>query len=256
MNSIGSVSPWLLAFLGSSHFPSLGNALLQNGIEVRKVTTEAAMFAQAVNNPPPSLILLSASPNFEDITGICRSLKNNKSTENIPICVLLLSDANINRLEVFKSGVAEILKASWGDQELSLRLGRYFRDDNTRCSFANNTDLQQPLSQEQKLVWAAQQIVEFSSSGLPAQHDLVRLLGTTEYRLNVAFRNVLGLSVSEYLRIQTLRGALKLLEDKRLRVLEIAELCGYSDTASFTTAFRRVMGMPPTAYRKLGQYHN
>lgn len=250
MASIGLVGPWLLTCWGFSNFPSLEKELSQNRVTVRKAPTGAALLVQAENNPPPSLILLSAGYDLVSIIGICCALKKNKITENIPICVLLSGDVSVNRLEIFKSGVVEILEIPWGVQEINLRLSRYFRMDNAHCSYADGADLQPPLSQKQILVWAARQILEFSSGSLPTQRELARQLGTTEDRLNVAFRNVLGLSVYEYLRMQTLRGALRLLGDKRLRVLEIAELCGYSDTASFTTAFRKLMGMPPTAYRK------
>lgn len=64
------------------------------------------------------------------------------------------------------------------------------------------------------------------------------------------FKEVYGSSFYAYFRTYRLQIAERLLRDGRLSIAEIAGKVGYANPNKFTSAFRSVYGMPPTAYQK------
>jgi AraC-like DNA-binding protein len=63
------------------------------------------------------------------------------------------------------------------------------------------------------------------------------------------FRRNLGITFSEQLARLRVQEALRLLEEDRLKVAEIAYACGFNTPASLYRAFHRVTGSSPAAFR-------
>ncbi|OCC22590.1 hypothetical protein MB02_15795 [Croceicoccus estronivorus] len=80
--------------------------------------------------------------------------------------------------------------------------------------------------------------------------DLATLCGISTRHLMRAFRQSMDRSLAEY--IATLRAdrARALLRDETLSIAEIARELRFSRPAGFTTAFRRLTGLTPSAYRQ------
>lgn len=66
-----------------------------------------------------------------------------------------------------------------------------------------------------------------------------------------SFRRRYGCSPGQYLRRCRLEEAVRLLQDSRLGLAEIALRCGYVDQSHFSNAFRRAFGGTPAQYRGL-----
>jgi transcriptional regulator GlxA family with amidase domain len=85
---------------------------------------------------------------------------------------------------------------------------------------------------------------------LPELSELAKRVGTYRERLGQVFRARLGVSVFAYVRALRLERATALLRDTTLEVRDIAELVGFQNAGSFTTAFREATGATPTAFRE------
>lgn len=68
--------------------------------------------------------------------------------------------------------------------------------------------------------------------------------------LNVVFRTETGMTVKQYLIDRRLREAKRLLREPSVRVSEIAQRCGYSNSNYFAKAFKESTGMTPGEYRE------
>mgnify|MGYP005783001425 CR=1 FL=1 len=68
--------------------------------------------------------------------------------------------------------------------------------------------------------------------------------------LSRKFKQVMGVSYSEYLTKIRMRAALHLLANTRKKVSQIAQEVGFRSDNHFCKMFRQVMGMSPLAYRK------
>jgi len=64
------------------------------------------------------------------------------------------------------------------------------------------------------------------------------------------FRAQYGVPPIRWLAEQRIRRARRLLSERQLSVAQIAQKCGYSDIFSFSNAFKKAVGMSPTAYAK------
>jgi len=79
--------------------------------------------------------------------------------------------------------------------------------------------------------------------------DLARRMGMSESHLRARFRAEAGLSLGRYLRESRLRWAALGLKDQGWSVKEAAARAGYPDPFSFSRAFKRAMGFPPSQLR-------
>lgn len=64
------------------------------------------------------------------------------------------------------------------------------------------------------------------------------------------FNRTLGLAPMAYLSAWRMGLARRLIEDGELAIAEIAERVGYSSASTFTTAFTRHVGLPPSRYKR------
>lgn len=68
--------------------------------------------------------------------------------------------------------------------------------------------------------------------------------------LNAVFKQKVGLSLHSYLLQMRISSSVSLIECGEYSILEIAEMCGFSDANYFSKAFKRIIGCSPTAFRQ------
>jgi AraC-like DNA-binding protein len=83
----------------------------------------------------------------------------------------------------------------------------------------------------------------------PDLAELSRCIGRHPVQISRQFHRHFGCTIGEYIRRVRIARAQSLLRCRDLDVAEIALACGFSDQSHFTTAFRRLTGMPPKRYR-------
>ena len=69
-----------------------------------------------------------------------------------------------------------------------------------------------------------------------------------------AFKQSEGVSPYDYLLGCRVRRAQQLLAGTEMRLAEIAVACGFADQSHFTRTFRRLVGVPPSAYARADRY--
>jgi AraC-like DNA-binding protein len=81
--------------------------------------------------------------------------------------------------------------------------------------------------------------------------DLARKAGMSRRVLQRRFGVELGVTPSEYLLNARIRKASQMLRDPTIdvRILEVAESCGFEDSNYFSRCFRKIMGRTPREYR-------
>ncbi len=78
---------------------------------------------------------------------------------------------------------------------------------------------------------------------------LARLIGLSESRLKVRFRQEVGLPPGEYILRAKITAARAALAQPGTAVTELAHTLGFSSSQYFATVFRRFTGLTPTAYQ-------
>ena len=72
----------------------------------------------------------------------------------------------------------------------------------------------------------------------------------SKFHMCKRFKDETGITIGNYIRMQRLYLAKKLLAETKLPISTIAMDCGFNDLAHFTKLFHTVVKMPPSAYRK------
>jgi len=80
--------------------------------------------------------------------------------------------------------------------------------------------------------------------------QIARAVGLSVSRLQVTFRNALGMSCVHYLRALRISHAKALLCNPEARVTEIALQTGFETLSHFNTSFRNLIGKSPTEYMR------
>jgi len=65
------------------------------------------------------------------------------------------------------------------------------------------------------------------------------------------FKEETGTSLTSYINHVRIEESKRLLEDDRIPLVDIADMCGFGDQSYFTKIFKRETGMPPNRYRAL-----
>jgi len=79
---------------------------------------------------------------------------------------------------------------------------------------------------------------------------LARLVGLSACYFCRAFRHSLGMPPQRYQLNQRIERAKTLLAKRSASVTDVSLTVGYNDTSAFCTAFRRITGLTPSAYRR------
>ena len=79
--------------------------------------------------------------------------------------------------------------------------------------------------------------------------QIASALGLNRSYLTRLFKEVTGYSLQEYLLTYRMKMAFKMLSENRLSVSEIAAAVGYSDTFTFSKAFKRHFGSSPSSFK-------
>jgi AraC family transcriptional regulator len=79
---------------------------------------------------------------------------------------------------------------------------------------------------------------------------LAQVASLSPYHFSRAFKESLGLPPHRYLTARRMERARNLLADPELSVTRIGRDLGFVETSSFTTSFRKHVGITPTAYRR------
>ena len=80
--------------------------------------------------------------------------------------------------------------------------------------------------------------------------ELARLVGLSPTALKGCFKGVYGMPPYSYLRAYRMERAAEMLLQGKLSVSDIAATVGYGSPSKFTAAFRALMGVTPSVYRR------
>jgi len=84
---------------------------------------------------------------------------------------------------------------------------------------------------------------------------IAREVGQEYHSLSTLFSSVEGMTIEQYLILQRIERVKELLKYGELTLSEIAYRMGYSSVAHVSNQFKKVTGMTPSEFKKLGGTH-
>ncbi|HHP7244253.1 MAG TPA: helix-turn-helix transcriptional regulator, partial [Elainellaceae cyanobacterium] len=114
-------------------------------------------------------------------------------------------------------------------------------EKNSQTSVLKPTDIE-------RIHWA-KEILLSDLAHPPSLASLAKRVGLNDYKLKIGFRQVLGTTAFDYLREHRMQHARELLATRALSIVEVSRAVGYASETSFSAAFKKRFGVPPTIYR-------
>lgn len=109
---------------------------------------------------------------------------------------------------------------------------------------------------EKSIVQKVKHVKEHLSAELSKHITIEQLAkehGLTRTMLKNCFKEIYGTPPYEYLKKIRMNHAATLLKDKKYAISEIAGLVGYQNASKFSSAFRDVLGISPSEYKKFNR---
>ena len=107
-----------------------------------------------------------------------------------------------------------------------------------------------------RIIEHAAEILQRKFADAPRIGCLARLVGMNDAKLCAGFKQVFGMTISDYTRHLRMRRAKALLEESGLSIIEVALEVGYSHASNFATAFKRYYGVTPRQARRGSLHRN
>lgn len=210
-------------------------------------------YQQAVMLHPRLILLDVRMPNMDGFS-VCRRLKSNALTQNIPVIFLTAANDLSERLEGFAVGGVDYIGKPFEVQEVLARVGVHLvRPVMPAIASEAPSPAAGEVGEENRrdnaLVAAAQDLLRDTVADPPGLDRLARLLGTNRRRLNEAFQSLCGQPVYGWLREERYRQAYFQVAQTATPFSIISASLGYSSAANFTKSFRVRFGFTPSEIR-------
>lgn len=198
----------------------------------------------------PDVILLDVGLPDLDGHALCRLLKADPLTAEIPVLFLSAHNAPEQRVRGLQSGAVDFISKPFYPEEVLARLQVHLQLALQRQPAPAAPPDAAARHPEQPLLEVAMRYIREHLAGLQGVGDVAQQVGLSEKRLLALFREHLGLTVSGFIAEERVRTGQRLLAETLMSVQDIAFAVGFNNPGNFATAFRERHGLSPQAYRQ------
>ncbi|MBR1594203.1 MAG: response regulator [Alloprevotella sp.] len=217
-----------------------------------------AQALEMVSDVLPDLIITDVMMPEMDGYELCRRLRSAEATNHIPIIIVTARSEEAERLKGFEAGADAYLLKPFNPDELRLRVEKLLSHQSllrAKYAFALKTGTQNRSAYnpaDQKFLNDFVNLVfkQIGHGGIEVG-KLASDLCMTRSQLLARIHALTGTTTIKYIQQLRLNYAKRLLDaPDNLTVQEVAERCGFVDTAHFASSFKRMYGLTPTQYRR------
>ncbi|QVY66918.1 hybrid sensor histidine kinase/response regulator transcription factor [Polaribacter sp. Q13] len=213
----------------------------QEGFEIAKKIT-------------PNIIVTDLAMPIMDGLQLCKKIKTTKTTSHIPVLILTAKLSQESELEGVKLGADDYIRKPFDIELLNLKLKNILQQrKNLRVRFNQEITLQPKevtvTSSDERFLQQAIEIVEKHMMNTDFSVEmLVKEMGHSRSNLYLKFKEITGLSSSEFIRSIRLKRAVQLFESTDLSVKEIMYMTGFNTASYFAKCFKKQFGVKPSDY--------
>lgn len=211
-----------------------------------------------INIAAPDLIITDGVLPVMDGYQLCKGVRAQAATCHIPI-VMVSSESSVQgRMKSFQAGADAFLLKPFRYDELLVRVRlllqqrRMLRDKYAGSApVVDEADGQaETTDRTPDFIDEVQQYVDSRiGEGDVDLADLAARFGVTRATFTRKVKQHTGLTSAAYITSRRIRKACQLLQTADMTVAQVAEACGYSDTAYFIMVFRKSMNKTPKQYK-------
>lgn len=147
-------------------------------------------------------------------------------------------------------GADDYLLKPFRDQELMAAIDKVRRKEQELTALTPQDTL--PLTKGDKSKYVLQALEYIAGHYADQDISITSIaahLGVSEGHLSHVFKKETSYTIISYLTQYRVHTAMKLLQDCRYKVYEVAEMVGYRDVAYFGSTFKKLVGVSPSEYQ-------
>ena len=193
-----------------------------------------------------------------DGNALCSQLKTNNTTNYIPVILLTARNRDEDRLEGLETGAdAYIVKPFNMDILRRTILNLLNSRRLLKMKYERTDDLEERVedirlkSPDDKLLEKIMECIRKNLTNSDLNIDMISdEVGISRVHLHRKMKELTGQTPHDFIRSIRLKKAAQLLAEKGMNVTEVMYACGFANSASFSTIFRKYYGMSPRDYMK------
>lgn len=212
-------------------------------------------FTYILKKTPDLIISDIMMPEMDGMT-LCSKVKQNINTNHIPVILLTAKSREEDNLEGLSIGAdayitkpfsIEILRQSTFNLIKSReRLRNNFQGSQTQKERMQELEIESP---DERLLDRIMKVINDNIANPELNVEMVaETVGISRVHLHRKLKELTNQSTRDLIRNLRLKQAATLLAKKRQSINEVAALTGFTNVAYFSTAFKELYGMTPTAY--------
>ena len=114
-------------------------------------------------------------------------------------------------------------------------------------------DLSSPINEDGLSTAKLEQSLEYINENLSVNLTLMGIateLAISQYYFCRLFKRSIGITPHQYILQQRIEKSKQLLLQKDIRIVDIANQCGFANPSHFARCFRKMMGISPQQFRE------
>lgn len=250
-----SPSPWIMIVEDDEEIKQyLASELSQN---YRVITCSNGKEAlEIIFKTPPDLILSDIMMPEMDGLELTRLVKQNINLNHIPVVLLTALSRDEDNISAISAGADSYFSKPFNIEVVKGRIAallQRYRELKNRYSgqqeFDAHIDEINVESTDEKLI---RRIVTHINKKIKdpdlTVEKLASEVGLSRVHLHRKLKELTNQSPSDFIRNTRLRQAARLLREKKLSVAEVAYATGFNSSSTFSTSFKKLYGVTPSAY--------
>lgn len=200
-------------------------------------------------------------PEMDGLT-LCRKIKQNININHIPVILLTAKTREEDNIEGLETGADAYIMKPFSIEILRKTATNLIRSrEILKNSFTGNQEQEERLqkieadSPDERLLDRVMKMINDNISNPNLNVEMLALeAGFSRVHLHRKLKELTNQSPRELIKNMRLKQAATLLADKHHNITEVAALTGFTNTTYFSTSFKELFGISPSAYME--RYQN
>lgn len=206
----------------------------------------------------PDLIISDIMmPEMDGFT-LCRKIKANINLNHIPIILLTARVQEEDKIEALERGADAYITKPFNSHILEKTISNLIlsreRLRNTFSGHQSHNDKLEKMeieSPDDKLMNRIMKVINGNLSNPSLTVEMIaNEVGTSRVHLNRKLKELTNQTAREFIKNCRLKQAAELLSQKKQNITEVAEMTGFTNPNNFSTAFKELFGVSPSAYKE------
>ena len=230
---------------------------LNGDYEIHLCTNGREALSETLHCKPDLVISDVMMPEMDGNT-LCTKIKTNPSTNHIPVILLTAKNRDEDKLEGLETGADEYIVKPFNMDILRRKIINLINTHRLlQLKYGRNDVLEEQVEEvkmktpDEKLLERVMSAINSHLNDSDLSVDMVaEEVGISRVHLHRKMKELTGQTPHDFIRNLRLKQAANLLANQGMNVTEVMYACGFSNSASFSTLFKKFYGVSPRDYMK------